>query len=173
MSVYKKYVSQALQIYDDALRLLERGDIFDAVEKAWSAIENARKALLIAVGVPEQKAGSVEFGVGFFIRILRKLGRKDIVEKYYGFDYCLHIKGFYELQMPPDLLSEKIYEAEGWISEVLGLIDKLKNVDLKDAIKMMEESIKLKRRILQLNIEYRQALQQIDNAISRAVTQKA
>lgn len=92
MGAEEKYVNLALRMYDDALKLLEKGDIFDAAEKAWGAVESARKAFLVAAGVPEDKAGSVEFGVAFFVRLLRKLNRKDLVEKYYSFDYSLHIK---------------------------------------------------------------------------------
>ncbi len=65
------------------------------------------------MGVSEQKARGIEFGVAFFIRTLRKVrGKRTLWKKYYSFDYCLHIKGFYELQMPPDILSEKIYEVK-------------------------------------------------------------
>ena len=173
MGGYEKYVSSALQIYDDAVRLLERGDIFDAAEKAWCAVENSRKAFLIALGVPEQKVGSVEFGVTFFIRVLRKLGRKDLAEKYYNFDYCLYIKGFYELQMPVDILSEKIYEVKAWMDEIFELVDKVKGIDLSDAIKIMDESVKLKRKILQMNMEYQRMLQRVDAIISRAITKSS
>jgi len=48
---------------------------------------------------------------------------------------------------------------------VLGLIDRLKDVNLKDAIKMMDESIKLQRKILQLIIWYRQVLQQVGKTL--------
>ncbi len=173
MSDYEKYVSLALQIYDDAIRLLERGDVFDAAEKAWCAIENSRKAFLIALGVSEQKASSVEFGVVFFIRVLRKLGRKDLVEKHYNFDYCLRIRGFYEPQMPVDVLSEKIYEVRRWMDEIFELANKVKGLDLSDAIRMMDESVKLKRKILQMNMEYQRMLQQIDAIISRAIAKSS
>lgn len=37
------------------LKLLDSGDIYDAAEKAWLAIETMRKAFLVAVGVPYKK----------------------------------------------------------------------------------------------------------------------
>ncbi|MEX0567950.1 MAG: PaREP1 family protein [Candidatus Njordarchaeota archaeon] len=168
MGVYDKYVAMAYSIYDDALCLLDRGDIYDASEKAWCAIESAREALLVSIGVPEDKARNVEFGVTFFVKILRKLGRRDLVEKYYNFDYCLHIKGFYEIQIPLDILKEKIYEAKEWISQVIDLIDNIKNIDFSEAIRLMDESLKIKRKILQMNKEYYLILQNIDTAISKA-----
>jgi len=166
----EKYIAMTHEFYNDAIRLLNRRDIYDAAEKAWGAVENARKAFLVAIGVPEAKASSVEFGVTFFVKVLRKLNRKDLVEKYYSLDYCLHIKGFYEVQIPPEILQEKIYEVGEWISQILELIDKVKNLDLSEAIKLMDESIKLKRKILQMSTEYHKMLQQVDVALSKALS---
>ena len=64
-----------------ALELLERGDVRDAAEKAWSSIENMRKALLVAVKIPCDLAKNISTGVPLFIRILRALNRKDLLEK--------------------------------------------------------------------------------------------
>ena len=66
MEESNKYIDMTYQAYNDSLRLLNRGDIYDAAEKAWCAIENARKAFLVTIGVPPKEASSIEFGVTFF-----------------------------------------------------------------------------------------------------------
>jgi len=68
-------------------------------------------------------------------------------------DYCLHIKGFYETRIPPEISREKIYEVNEWVSRVLELINRVRDLGLSEAIKLMDESVKLKRKILQMSTE--------------------
>ena len=79
--------------YERALELLDRGDHYDAAEKAWNAIEFLRKAFLVALGVPYQKARTVNYGLPLFSRLLRALGLRELLRDYEWFDYKLHIMG--------------------------------------------------------------------------------
>ena len=44
--------NKAWNAYDKAIEMLKKGDIRDSVEKAWLAIENMRKAIMVAAKVP-------------------------------------------------------------------------------------------------------------------------
>jgi len=59
------------------------------------------------------------------------------------------------------------------MDEIFELANKVKGLDLSDAIRMMDESVKLKRKILQMNMEYQRMLQQIDAIISRAIAKSS
>ena len=135
----ERSISLVLQAYDDAIRMLEKGDIFGATKKIWRAIEDSRNAFLVAIGVAESKAGATDFGEVVFINILRKLGRRDLIDMYYGFDCYFHLEGLHEPQAYLDALSEKIYEAKEWISEIFNLIDVAKHMEMEKTIKIIEE----------------------------------
>jgi HEPN domain-containing protein len=49
MSSAVDYLAMARRYLDDAYKLLERGDPFDAAEKVWAAVKHATTALTIAV----------------------------------------------------------------------------------------------------------------------------
>jgi len=68
--------------YEKALELLSRGDYYDVAEKAWNSIENMRKALLVALKIPLEKAKTVSQGLVLFSDILRRLGKKELLKMY-------------------------------------------------------------------------------------------
>jgi len=162
-------VEKAKNIYNEALRLYERGDFIDAAEKGWCSIELLRKSVLVAVGVPYDKAKSLEFGLPMFARILRGLGRKDLLDAYYKFDSSLHIRGFYEMILSPEEIGDLLKELEQWIEEMVEVVRKLSGLDLKGAVEIMEKCLRLKRKILQANIEYHNTLRELNNIIQKAI----
>ncbi len=126
-------VNKTMNLYELALRSLERKDYIDACEKAWACIETLRKALLVKAGISYEKAKSITYGIPPFTRLLRKLGRKDLLEKYTFFDYKLHIMGFYEGITETWKIEEIIREdLKVWINSMRGLIERL-NIDLTEA----------------------------------------
>ena len=92
----RELITKALSFYELALEYLENKDYMDACEKAWACIETLRKALLVKTEVSYEKAKTIVYGVPLFTRLLKKLGRKDLLEKYTFFNYKLHVMGFYE-----------------------------------------------------------------------------
>ena len=55
------------------------------------------------------------------------------------------------------------------MEEVFRLKDEIRGVDFSSAIRLMDESLKLKRKILQMSMEYRRMLQQVDMALVQAL----
>ena len=97
-------LSRSRQDYARALELLDRGDIRDAAEKAWCAVETLRKALLVAVKIPYDLARNISPGLPVFIRLLRALKQAELLEKYFFFNSHIHIFGFYEAVTPEEEL---------------------------------------------------------------------
>jgi len=78
----KDLIKLSWENYEKALELLSRGDYYDAAEKAWNAIENMRKAFLVILKIPHEKAKTISQGLVLFSDILRKLGEKEILKMY-------------------------------------------------------------------------------------------
>ncbi len=145
---FEELVEKARNVYNEALELYERGDFIDAAEKGWCTVELLRKALLVAVGIPYDKARSLEFSLPIFARILRSLKRRDLLDAYYMFDSSLHIRGFYEMILSPEEVGDLLVELEQWIDGMVKVIRKLSELDLKNVVDVMEKCLKLKRKVL-------------------------
>ncbi len=141
---FEELIEKAKNVYNEGLKLYEEGDFIDAAEKGWSSAELLRKALLVAAGIPYDKAKSLEFGLPIFTRILRSLGRKDLLDVYYKYDSSLHIRGFYEMILSPEEIGDLLKELEQWINEMIGVIRRLSELDLKSITEIMEKCLKLK-----------------------------
>jgi len=172
MHKYEDLVAKARDIYYKSLELLERGDYYDAAEKGWCAVELARKALLVAVGVPLEKARNLEFSLPIFSRILKSLGRKDLLDEYYKFDSCLHIRGFYEMVSTPEEIKRVLNDLGKWLDDMEKIIKRISGINLDKALKIMEKCIKLKRKILQANIEYHAALNELSLIIKQTLSKE-
>lgn len=107
------------------------GDIRDAAEKGWRAIESMRKALLVVVRIPYDIAKTVTSGIPLFSKILKAIGRRDLLRMYFYFNSRLHTLGFYEMITPEDELGEMTREeAPAWVRELIGLVNSMRHVDL-------------------------------------------
>lgn len=166
---YEELIEKAKNVYNEGIKLYEEGDFIDAAEKGWCSVELLRKALLVAVGIPYDKAKNLEFGLPIFTRILRSLRKRDLLDAYYKFDSSLHIHGFYEMILSPEEIENLLLELKQWIDEMVEVIRKLSRIDLKSVVGMMEKCLKLKRRILQANVEYHNTLRELNNIIQQAI----
>ena len=123
-------INQAHNDLNLSFQLLERGDIRDAAEKAWRAIENTRKALLVAVKIPYEIAKTITSGVPLFSKILKAIGKKSLLRMYFYFDSRLHTLGFYEMITPEEELEDIIRnEVPEWIEEMEKIINSIKHID--------------------------------------------
>jgi len=135
-----------------ALRLIETNDIYDAAEKAWLAIETMRKALLVAIGVPYEKAKSVAYGLPLFSRLLKAPGLRDMLRTYESFYYRLHAMGFYENLTPTeDIIHTVEVEVPSWIDRMKEIIRNICGTDISDVLRSYDEALKLKREIIAKN----------------------
>jgi len=165
-------IEQAVESYNKALEFLGKGDVFDAAEKAWRAVENIRKALLVAVGIPYDKAKTINYGYPLFSRILRALGQKDLLEKYEWFESILHAKGFYGQIIPFDELKETILEVREWLEKMRRIIGNISKADLSDALKIMEKIMDLRRELLRANMEYTRLNDELRSLIDKKIKQR-
>jgi len=150
MHEYEDLVAKARDIYYKSLELFERGDYYDAAEKGWRTVELARKALLVAVGVPLEKARNIEFSLPIFSRILKSLGRKNLLDEYYKFDSCLHIRGFYEMASTPEEIKRVLNDLGKWLDDMERIIRRISRINLNKALEIMEKCIKPKRKFFKL-----------------------
>ncbi len=169
----EELLSRSKQDLSKALELLERGDVRDAAEKAWSSIENMRKALLVAVKIPYDLAKNISTGVPLFIRILRALNRKDLLEKYFFFNSHIHIYGFYEMITPEEELETVIKdEVPRWISQMEDAIRSIKDIDLSNIVDILLKAQKLKSEILRKSKEYADLQAQLNMMIRTIISQR-
>ena len=134
-------IDRAKNDFKLSLSLLEKGDVRDAAEKAWMTIENIRKALLVAVKIPYEIAKTVVNGVPLFSKILKILGKKNLLRMYFYFNSRLHTLGFYEMVTPDDELEEIFRnEVPQWIEEMINVINSVKHVDLSHLVEIIEDN---------------------------------
>ena len=77
----------------------------------------------------------------------------------------LHIKGFYEMLTPKDEIEIVIGEVKKWLDEIQEIMRSLKGMKLKEAIRLMDDALKVKRKILQESIKYESILKLIEEKI--------
>ena len=135
--------------YEKALELLQSEDYYDAAEKAWNAIETLRKAFLVALGVPYDKAKTVNYGLPLFSRLMRALGLRKLLRKYEWFDYKLHIMGFYERITSEEEIKEIIEKhIDPWLREMHQVIMKIRGAKIGNILEIYDQMIRLKQEVL-------------------------
>jgi len=161
------------QNFIKAMDLLDKGDVRDAAEKAWGSIEAMRKALLVAVKIPYEIAKNVSTGLPLFTKILRALGRKDLLEKYFFFNSHVHIYGFYEMVTPEDELKKVIEdEVREWITQMRNIIESIKEIDLSSVVDIVLKTKKIKSEIIQKSREYEDLQTQLNSKIQALIKKK-
>ncbi|MEX0567774.1 MAG: PaREP1 family protein [Candidatus Njordarchaeota archaeon] len=162
-------IRRSLNLYNLALDVLEAKDYVNACEKAWACIETLRKAILIKSKISPQKAKTVVYGIPLFTRLLKKLRKKDLLEKYTYFNYKLHIMGFYEGITELWEIEEIIQiDLKNWIEQMISLIREL-SIDLSPAEEILSEIEKVKRRLIIENAKLVQLREKLGSVIDRAV----
>lgn len=170
MRSVEELVKSAERAYSEALRLLERGDVYDAAEKAWKAVEDMRKAFLVAVGVPYDKAKTISIGYTIFSKLLRLIGAKGLLKDYAFFESTLHSHGFYERETPPDEVEEVVKsDVRRWLDEMKRLIRRVSGVRVTEAVEVLSKALKLREEILRASDEYIRLREQFANILSKAV----
>jgi len=163
-------LDRAMHLYELALNVMDEGDYMDACEKAWACVETLRKALLVKAGISYNRAKTITYGIPLFTRLLKKLGRGDLLEKYAFFDYKLHIMGFYEGITEPWEIEEIIQnDLKIWIDSMSDLIRKL-NINIASAEEILAEIEKIKRKLIIENAKLVELREKLDAIIEDAVS---
>ncbi|MEX0568036.1 MAG: PaREP1 family protein [Candidatus Njordarchaeota archaeon] len=166
-------IIQAKNDLDLSFQLLEKGDIRDAAEKAWRSIENIRKALLVTIKIPYNIAKTITTGVPLFSKILRALGKRDMLRMYFYFDSRLHTLGFYEMVIPEEELEDIIRnEVPQWIEKMIEVIDSTKRIDLSRLVGLIEKMNRIRMEILRKSNEYLKISNQISKEIAATIEAK-
>jgi len=163
-------LDRAMHLYELALDILDGGDYVDACEKAWACVEMLRKALLVKAGMSYSRAKTITYGIPLFTRLLKKLGRKELLEKYTFFDYKLHIMGFYEGITEPWEIEEIIRnDLKVWMDSMRDLIGRL-NINIASAEEILVEIEKIKRKLIIENAKLVELRGKLDAVIEDAVS---
>ncbi len=167
-------IDKAKNDFKLSLSLLEKGDVRDAAEKAWMAIENIRKALLVAVKIPYEIAKTVVNGVPLFSKILKILGKKRTCLECTSILTAglIHLV-FYEMVIPDGELEEIIRnEVPQWIEEMINVINSVKHVDLSHLVEIIEKMNKIKAEILRKSREYLDLSEQLSKEIATVLVKR-
>lgn len=167
--LFEEPILKAKSVYEKTLEPLDRDDYLDAAEKGWYAVELMRKALLVAVGIPPEKAGRLEFSMPIFTRLLKVLERRELLRDYFRFDSCLHMRGFYEMLSTEDGIRETFRDVGAWLEEMSKLAREMSEIDLSDVMEIIDRALQVKRRLLQMSAEYHSLLERAHHAIEQAV----
>jgi len=170
MRKFEDFLSKAKETYHEALKLLARGDFLDAAEKSWWAVELMRKALLVSVRIPPEKAESLEFSLPIFERLLKAIERRDLLREYYRFNSCLHVMGFYRMLTSEEEIAKTLEEVDTWIRNIENIAKKLSGVNLSKVVELMDEALRIKREILKANVKYHEALSKISELIRQTTS---
>ncbi len=119
-------VLEAWSMYEEAKKLLDQQDIRDAAEKAWFAVENMRKAIMVAAKIPYEETRKISIVLPIFNGILIALGEKKLLDKYYTFQSTLHGLSFYEGLLNEEATITYILDVEKWLVEAERVIKKSK-----------------------------------------------
>jgi len=164
-------IKRADSYYLKALELLETKDFYDAAEKAWLAIETLRKAFLVALGVPYDKAKSINYALPLLSKLMRGLGLKTVLRDYEWFHHKLHAMGFYENITPIDEIITIIKEdVKKWIENMKNVIRKINKLDISEVVREYEKAIQVKRELLSKNLELLEIYKNIDTILNKIAT---
>lgn len=159
-------ILRAKMDYTKALELLESEDFYDAAEKAWSAIEDIRKAFLVAAGMPYEKAKTVNYALPIFNALMRALGFKELLKNYEWFEYKLHIMGFYERLTGEDEIESIIRDNVNiWLNKMQKIVEKIKSISIKDVLDGYSKLIRLKQELLSKSKQIIEIRSQINSRI--------
>jgi len=171
LQLVKELISKGKSDYESALRLLDAGDVYDAAEKAWSAIENFRKACLVAAKIPYDIAKTVGNGVPLFSKILEKLGKKDLLCMYFYFNSRLHSLGFYERVIPEEDIAKMIQEeVPKWLENIEQVVNTLKSIDLSETVEVLRKINQARQEALRASAKYAELRRKLDTIISNKIS---
>ncbi len=171
MPTVDELISNAKKSYEDALKLLETQDYYDAAEKAWRAIEFLRKALLVAAKIPYEKAKTIAIGLPLFSDILRLLGAKRTLDLYDKLAFKLHIMGFYEEITTPEEITDLILiDVKKLMDELLSLIEVTRKLDLSNVIDLVDKMRKVKQEIIKKSSELLEIRMKYRETLSKAIS---
>ena len=113
----------AVRAFREGLSLAEKGDVVQASEKLYKAVEEAVKALALAKGLDEAKEALSKgrWTVSLLDKAAQKLG--DKAWRAWTEGYFLHVNGFHEVRIDISQVKARIPLIEPLIREAEGLLN--------------------------------------------------
>lgn len=167
----RELVAKAWETYERALELLEQGDIRDAAEKSWLAVEIMRKAIMVATNIPYEKTKKVNLALNVFSKILEILNHEELLSEYYALNATLHGMAFYEGVLNEDTTRKFIKRTEEWLKKAETLLKIAAKIDASQLMALEEEKMKIKARIISENMKILD-IKAKENKIIRALKKK-
>ena len=113
----------ALEMFNEGLGFIEKGNVVQACEKLYKAVEEGLKALAIARNLDEARE-AMEKGrwtVSLLDKAARRLG--DTVERAWETGYFLHVNGLHEVRIDIDDVKYRVPIIEALMREVEKLLN--------------------------------------------------
>ncbi|ADY00781.1 PaREP1 domain containing protein [Vulcanisaeta moutnovskia 768-28] len=104
----RAHAELALTAFNEGLSFVDKGDVMQASEKLYKAVEECIKALAIVRGLDEAKEALSKgrWTVSLLDNAASKLG--EIVERAWDAAYFLHINGFHEVRIGIDEVRRRV-----------------------------------------------------------------
>ncbi|GAB6945714.1 PaREP1 family protein [Vulcanisaeta sp. JCM 14467] len=117
----KAHAELAIAMFNEGLNFVSKGDVVQASEKLYKAVEEGIKALAIAKSLDEAREAAEKgrWTVSLLDDAVSKLG--DVAERAWAEAYFLHVNGFHEVRI-------RIDEVERRVKYIRPLIDELKEI---------------------------------------------
>lgn len=163
-----KLISEAWMAYEEAKKLLDEGDLRDAAEKAWLAVETMRKAIIVAAKIPYEETRRISIALPIFNSILIALGEKKFLDKYYTFQSTLHGMSFYEGLLNEEAIIMYVRDVEDWLSKAEEVVKRASKVNATKLLELAKKRVRIKSEILSKSKEL-QALRIQEKAIIEAI----
>ena len=119
----RRHAKLAISMYEKGLRLARRGDVIQASEKFYKAVEESIKALAIAKDTEETRRALKRRGWSTKLlgRAAARLG--PVVRHAWLSGYYLHVEGFHEARLDVTDVEALLEDIEPLIQEVRKLLD--------------------------------------------------
>ncbi|ADN50768.1 PaREP1 family protein [Vulcanisaeta distributa] len=117
-SAAKAHAKLALAMFNEGLSFVDKGDVVQASERLYKAVEGSVKALAIARGLDEAREALSKgrWTVSLLDKAARRLG--DKVWRAWTEAYFLHVNGFHEVRIDVDDVRARIPIIQELINEV-------------------------------------------------------
>ncbi len=119
-SAAKAHAELALAMFNEGLGFVDKGDVVQASEKLYKAVEESVKALAIARGGLDEAREALSRGGRWTVSLLDKAARRlgDDIWRAWTEAYFLHVNGFHEVRIDIDDVRARIPIIQELINEV-------------------------------------------------------
>ena len=118
----RAHAELAIEMFNEGLSLIDKGDVAQSSEKLYKAVEEAVKALALAKNLEEAREALSKgrWTVSILDKAARRLG--DDVWRAWNAAYFLHVNGFHEVRIDMDDVKARIPIIQELANRVRGML---------------------------------------------------